>query len=61
MSKTNAARLLDRAGVGYKLRTYNVDETDLSATTAVEKLDLDPEAVYKTLVARTSDDEVVLA
>ena len=31
MTKTNAARMLDRAGIHYELREYEVDENDLSA------------------------------
>ena len=30
-SKTNAARLLDKAGIEYELIPYHADETDLSA------------------------------
>jgi hypothetical protein len=29
--KTNAARLLDRLGISYELREYQVDPADLSA------------------------------
>ena len=61
MPKTNAARLLDSAGVNYDLRTYDVDEEDLSASTAAEKLGLDIASVFKTLVARSSTNEVLLA
>ena len=31
--KTNAARILDRLGIAYELRTYEVDPDDLSAET----------------------------
>ncbi len=61
MSKTNAARLLDRAGVNYELRTYEIDEDDLSAMTVARKLELDTDAVFKTLVVRTNDNEILLA
>lgn len=50
--KTNAARLLDQAGVRYELRHYEVDENDLSAGTVALKVGLPPEQVFKTLVAR---------
>ena len=32
ITKTNAARLLDKAGIAYRLIPYTVDETDLAAT-----------------------------
>lgn len=51
-TKTNAARLLDRAGVAYEVREYEVDPDDLSATTVAGKVGLAPERVFKTLLAR---------
>jgi Cys-tRNA(Pro)/Cys-tRNA(Cys) deacylase len=52
MKKTNALRLLDAAGIRYRVREYPVDESDLSALHAAEKLGLPPEQVFKTLVLR---------
>jgi hypothetical protein len=50
--KTNAARLLDRLGIRYELREYEVDPNDLAAETVAAKIGLPPEQVFKTLVAR---------
>ena len=50
--KTNAARLLDRMGIHYELREYDVDPDDLAAETVAAKIGLPPEQVFKTLVAR---------
>ncbi len=50
--KTNAARLLDRMGIRYELREYEVDPSDLAAETVAAKIGLPPEQVFKTLVAR---------
>ncbi|HET9932008.1 MAG TPA: YbaK/EbsC family protein, partial [Polyangiaceae bacterium] len=50
--KTNAARILDSLGISYELRNYEVDESDLSATSVARKVGLPPEQVWKTLVAR---------
>ena len=50
--KTNAARLLDRAGIVYELIPYNVDENDLAATHVAEELGEDIATVFKTLVLR---------
>ena len=52
MKKTNAARHLDRLGISYEMKEFEVDEDDLSAETAAAKLGLPLEKVYKTLVAR---------
>jgi Cys-tRNA(Pro)/Cys-tRNA(Cys) deacylase len=50
--KTNAARILDSLGVGYELRTYEVDPDDLTAKTVAKKIGLPLEQVWKTLVCR---------
>ena len=52
ISKTNVARLLDKAKVNYTLVSYEVDESDLSATHVAEQLGEDIEQVFKTLVLR---------
>ena len=52
IEKTNAARLLDRAGIAYELIPYEVDENDLAATHVAESLCEPIERVYKTLVLR---------
>lgn len=40
--KTNAVRLLDEAGVAYRLASYDVDGADLSAETVARKIGLPP-------------------
>jgi Cys-tRNA(Pro)/Cys-tRNA(Cys) deacylase len=52
MTKTNAVRALDRAGIAYELREYDIDESDLSAERAAAKLGMAPETVFKTLITR---------
>jgi len=52
MSKTNAARLLDKQGIVYELAEYEVDESDLSAANVAAKLGQKIEQVFKTLVLR---------
>ncbi len=61
MKKTNAARILDRLKVDYRLIEFPVDEDDLSARNAAEKLELPLEQVFKTLVARGDKTGVVIA
>jgi Cys-tRNA(Pro)/Cys-tRNA(Cys) deacylase len=52
MKKTNAARLLDSKSINYELVEYEVDESDLSATTLAKKIGEDIEQIFKTLVLR---------
>ena len=52
IDKTNAARLLDRAGIAYELIPYEVDEEHLSADAVAAKLGEDIACVYKTIVLR---------
>ena len=51
-NKTNAARLLDKAGVPYRLIAYDADEHDLSAVHLAEQIGQDVSRVFKTLVLR---------
>ena len=60
-AKTNAVRLLDRLGIRYELREYEVDPDDLAAETVARKVGMPPEQVFKTLVARGDKHGVCLA
>ncbi len=61
MAKTNAARILDAAGIRYETREYEVDENDLSAPHVAEAIGMPPDQVFKTLVARGDRSGVLLA
>ena len=50
IEKTNAARLLDKAGIAYNLVPYEVDENDLAAQHVADSLGQDIACVFKTLV-----------
>ncbi len=50
IEKTNAARLLDRAGIAYNLIPYEFDESDLAASHVAQSLGEPIERVFKTLV-----------
>jgi Cys-tRNA(Pro)/Cys-tRNA(Cys) deacylase len=50
--KTNAARFLDRLGISYQLKEYEVDPDDLRAESVAAKIGMPAEQVFKTLVAR---------
>ena len=51
-TKTNAARALDALGIHYELRSYVVDESDLSAPNVARKIGMPVEQVFKTLLTR---------
>ena len=61
LKKTNAARILDSLGIGYEIKTYEVDENDLSAVHVAETAGLNIETVFKTLVARGDKTGVIMA
>ncbi len=50
LSKTNAARLLDKAKIHYELVPYEVDENNLAATHIADQLGENIKQVFKTLV-----------
>ena len=52
MTITNAMRLLKQANIPFETSEYEVDESDLSGVHAAEMLGVEPDCVFKTLVAR---------
>jgi Cys-tRNA(Pro)/Cys-tRNA(Cys) deacylase len=61
IAKTNAVRLLERLGVPFELRTYEVDPDNLAAESVARKIGMPSEQVFKTLVARGDKHGVCLA
>ena len=61
LKKTNAARILDGLGIDYEIKTYEVDETDLSAVHVAEVSGLNIEMIFKTLVARGDKTGIIMA
>ena len=61
MVKTNAVRVLDRLGIKYELRDYEVDPDDLSAESVAAKIGLPPEQLFKTLAVRGDRNGIFLA
>jgi len=59
--KTNATRQLDKLGIHYELREYQVDPDDLSAIKVAGQIGLPPDQVFKTLVAKGDVHGIVLA
>ncbi len=59
--KTIAARMLDQLKIIYELRAYEVNDDVLDAVTVARKVNMPPEATFKTLVARGDKTGVVMA
>ena len=56
MSKTNALRQLDRAGIKYEVLEYDIPYEEFSGTRVAETLGMDMGACYKTLALRNGHD-----
>lgn len=50
--KTNALRLMDGAKIPYRTLTYDWDEGSFDGELVARKVNMDPAAVFKTLVAK---------
>jgi len=61
MKKTNTARILDKLRIIYELLEYEVDELDLSAENAAQKMEQPLKQVFKTLVIRGDRTGIVVA
>lgn len=61
IDKTNAARLLDKAGIRYNLIPYEVDENDLAAQHVADSLGQNIECVFKTLILHGDKTGYVVA
>ena len=61
IKKTNAARILDNLKISYEVKTYEVDEDDLSAVHVAETMGLDITSIFKTLVARGDKSGIIMA
>jgi len=61
LKKTNVARSLDGLKITYELREYQVDESDLSAESVAQKIQVPIQQVFKTLVVYGDKTGVILA
>ena len=61
IKKTNAARILDKLGIDYEIKTYDVDEEDLSAVHVAQVVGMEISTVFKTLVTRGDKTGVIMA
>ena len=60
IKKTNAMRQLDQAHIAYEVNTFEYDEEDVTGQHHYQKQAEEGRAIYKTLVARTHDKEIVV-
>ena len=58
--KTNAMRMLDKAGIDYEYKEYEYDENDLDGHHVAEFLGVPYEEVFKTLVAVSDKGEYLV-
>ena len=58
--KTNAMRMLDKAGIDYDYKEYEYDENDLDGHHVAEYLGVPYEEVFKTLVAVSDKGEYLV-
>ena len=55
IKKTNAMRLLDQSGIKYGMLTYDSSDGKIDGISVAQKIDRQPNYVFKTLVAQRSD------
>jgi len=56
--KTNAVRLVEKAGAPCELCSYDYDEQAMDAVSAAKKLSVPAEIVFKTLVTRSEKSDI---
>jgi len=61
MKKTNAARMLDKHKVEYKILEYTVDENDLSALHVAKDTGINIKKIFKTLVCVDEKNKPLVA
>jgi len=60
MNKTNVIRLLLANKIPHEVKTYIVDEDDLSGASVAHKINVDEEMVFKTLVAEGDKTGIIV-
>lgn len=59
--KTNAIRIIENHKAEYKIISFEVDESDLSAERIAEIKGIEPERIFKTLVLINNDNQYIVA
>ena len=55
--KTNALRMLDKVKIPYSIKEYEYDEEHLDGRNVASQVDMDPNAIFKTLVLHDHHNE----
>lgn len=58
--KTNALRMLDKAKIQYEIKEYEYDEDHLSGHHIIDKVNLDANQIFKTLVLHDNHNEYLV-
>ncbi|GJQ33831.1 MAG: Cys-tRNA(Pro)/Cys-tRNA(Cys) deacylase [Ignavibacteriaceae bacterium] len=58
MAKTNAVRILESRNIQFSTESYEVTEDELDAVSVARKIGMDPDMVFKTLVARNESNQL---
>ena len=59
MKKTNAVRILETKNIPFEIHEYEYTEDELDALSVARKIGVEPEKVFKTLVAEGNNDHNV--
>lgn len=58
--KTNALRMLDKAKIHYEIKEYEYDEDHLSGHHIIDKVDLEANQIFKTLVLHDNHNDYLV-
>ena len=58
MAKTNVVRILESRNIQFTTESYEVSEDELDAVSVARKIGMDPDMVFKTLVARNESNQL---
>jgi len=58
MKKTNAIRILESNKIDFQLYNYEFSLADIDAVSVARKISADPESVFKTLIARSMNNDL---
>jgi Cys-tRNA(Pro)/Cys-tRNA(Cys) deacylase len=58
--KTNAIRIIESLGIAYETAFYEAGEEHFDAVAVAHRLGVEPDVVFKTLVARSEKGEIVV-
>jgi len=60
LAKTNAVRIVEQHEINFELVEYEFNEDEIDAVSVANKINADPEEVFKTLVARNNENNVLV-